>query len=106
MLIISLRLKRGAYPVYHQLKDEADLDEIKQALYTAFSMDESITWRQFIGQQLLPGETVDMYLANLRKLSIPFGGVKTKNWDLCFRKGCPLMLASSFEHHQSWMRWV
>ena len=74
-LVILLRLTGSAYAVYQQLRDKADLDEIKHALYTTFGMDESIAWRQFIRRRLLLGETVNMYLADLRKLSIPFGGV-------------------------------
>ena len=98
--VIPLRLTGGAYAVYQQLKDEADLDEIKHALYTAFGMDESLAWKQFIGRRLCPGETVDVYLADLRKLSVAFGGVSDRVLGCAFMEGLPedvsrLMRASS-----------
>ena len=43
-LVIPLRwLTEGAYAIYQQLKNKADMDEIEYAFYTTFSMDESIT---------------------------------------------------------------
>ena len=103
-LVILLRLTAGAYAVYQQLKKEANLDEIKYALYMAFGTDEFITWRGVIGRRLLPGETVRVYLTDLRKLSVPFGGISDQILDVHFWKGCLWMLAGSCEHHQSWVR--
>ena len=50
VLVIPLRLMGGTYSVYQQLKEKANLDEIKHAFYTAFGTDESNAWRQFIGR--------------------------------------------------------
>ena len=72
-LVIPLRLTKGAYAVYQQLGDDASLEEIKQALYAAFGADPFVAWRQFTEQRLEPDETVDVYLADLRKLAVPFG---------------------------------
>ena len=41
-MVIPLRLTKGAYAVYQQLGDDADLEEIKRALYTAFGTDPFI----------------------------------------------------------------
>ena len=72
-MVTSLRLTKGANAVYQQLGDDADLEEIKRALYTAFGTDPFIEWKQFVGQRLKPGETVDVYLADLMRLAVPFG---------------------------------
>ena len=56
--------------IHQHLKDEVYQDELKHALYTTFSIDKFLAWRLFIGQWLDPGETVDVYLANLRKLLV------------------------------------
>ena len=73
-LVIPLRLTKEAYAIYQQLRDDAGLEEIKQALYAAFGADPFITWRQFTEQRLEPGKTVDVYPADLRKLAMPFSG--------------------------------
>ena len=71
---IPLKLIKGAYTVYQQLGDDADLEDIKHALYTAFGTDPFITRKKFVRRLLKPSETVDIYLANLRRLAVPFGG--------------------------------
>ena len=70
--VIPLRLTRGAHTVYQQLRDKPDWDEIKHCLYTAFGTDPFVAWQQFICRRLHPRELVNVYLANLRKLSVPF----------------------------------
>ena len=49
-MVIPLRLTKRAYVVYQQLGDDADLEEIKRALYTPFGTYPFITWKQFVGQ--------------------------------------------------------
>ena len=73
-MMISLRLTKGTYAVYQQLGDDADLEEIKHALYMAFGTDLFITWKQFVRRWLEPSETVDVYLADLRRLAVSFVG--------------------------------
>lgn len=87
--VIPLRLTGGAYAVYQQLGDEPDWDEIKQSLYTAFGTDPFVAWQQFTSRTLQPKETVDVYLADLRKLSVPFGGVNDKILSCAFLVGLP-----------------
>lgn len=87
--VIPLRLTKGAYAVYQHLKNDADLEEIKRALYTAFGTDSFIAWKQFVGRRLEPGETVDVYLADLRKLAVPFGGATDCILECAFLVGLP-----------------
>ena len=86
--VISLRLTGVAYAVYQQLGDEPDWDEIKHCLYMAFGTDPFVAWQQFISWRLHLGETVDVYLANLQKLSVPFG-VNDKILSCAFLVGLP-----------------
>lgn len=66
-------------------KKNPTLTEIKRALYT----DLFVTYQQFLGHQLLPGETVDVYLADLLKLSVPFGDVNERMLGCVFVAGLP-----------------
>ena len=84
-----MRLKKGAYAVYQQLWDDADLEEIKHALYTTFGTDLFITWKQFVGQWLEPSEMVDIYLADLRRLAVPFDGATYCILECAFQAGLP-----------------
>ena len=88
-MVILLRLTKGAYAVYQQLGDDADLEKIKCALYTAFGTDPFIAWKQFVRWQLKPSETVDVYLADLRKLAVPFGGATDHILECAFLAGLP-----------------
>ena len=51
--------------------------------------DPFVTWRQFTEQRLEPGETVEVYLADLRKLAAPFGGVTNRILGCTFLAGLP-----------------
>ena len=88
-LVIPLRLTKGAYAVYQQLGDDTGLEEVKQALYAAFGADPFVTWRRFTERRLEPGETVDIYLADLRKLAAPFGGTNDRILGCTFLAGLP-----------------
>ena len=88
-LVIPPRLTKGAYAIYQQLGDDAGLEEIKQALYSAFGADPFITWRRFTERRLELGETVDVYLADSRMLAAPFGGVTHSILGCAFLVGLP-----------------
>lgn len=75
--------------MYQQLRDDADLEEIKQALYAAFGADPFVAWRQFTERRLGPDETVDVFLADLRKLAAPFGGASDQILGCAFLAGLP-----------------
>ena len=72
-MVIPLRLTKGAYAVYQQLGSDADLGEIKHAMYTLLGQTPS-SCEKFIRRRLEPGKTVDVYQADLRRLVVPFGG--------------------------------
>ena len=71
-----MRLLKQAYAMCQQLGDEVNLEEIKHALYTAFGTISFLAWKQSIGWQLNRGETVEIYLTDLRRLLVPFGSMK------------------------------
>ena len=67
--VIPLRLSGGAFAVYQQLsvEEKQSYEKIKAALYKAFAIDPATAWEQFEARALHPGETVDVYLAELTK---------------------------------------
>lgn len=55
----------------------------------AFAPDKFTAYEQFEARILRPGETVDVYLADLRKLSVLFGGVPDSAMACVFVQGLP-----------------
>ena len=51
------------------------LDAIRQALYAAFALDQFAAYERFESRRLEPGESPDVYLADLRRLAELFGGM-------------------------------
>ena len=74
-LVIPLRLTGGASAVYRQLADEdkKDIVKLRAALKRAFAVDKYAAYERFSTRRLCPGETVDVYLAELRQLATLFG---------------------------------
>ena len=48
---------------------------------------ESIAWMQFMERRFLPDKTVDVYLTDLRKLSVPFDVVNDQILECVFLEG-------------------
>lgn len=71
---IPLRLAGGALSVYQQLSatEKTDMTAIKNALYKAFAMDPCMAYERFASRKLMPGETVDMFFMELKKLAVLF----------------------------------
>ena len=89
-LIIPLRLMGRAFIVFQQLKeDKRDFDWIKAALYAAFAADGFMAFDQFVKRQLNHGKSVDVYLAELRRLSVLFGGISNQDLACAFVQGLP-----------------
>lgn len=67
-----LPLTGGAYTVYLQLsqEDKTGVTRIKKALCAASATDTFTAYEQFASRTLRPGETLDAFLAELRKLMI------------------------------------
>ena len=89
--VVLMRLSGGAYAVYQQLSEEkrADFACIKDVLYTAFALSPVTAYKQFAARRLRPGETVDVYLAELRQLATQFGGMTERGLVCAFIAGLP-----------------
>ena len=66
-----------------------DSEKIKLALKTAFAVDAFTAYELFVARRLQPGETVDVYLAELRRLAVPFAGLPEKALVCAFVAGLP-----------------
>lgn len=90
-LVIPLRLKGGASAVYRQLAeaDRKDVDKLKDALKRAFAVDKYAAYEQFSTRRLRPGETVDVFLAELQQLATLFGGMSDEGLGCAFVAGLP-----------------
>ena len=89
--VVPMRLTGGAFAVYQQLSEDGkrDYGYIKDALLTAFAMDSCAAYAQFVMRRLRPNETVDVFLAELRKLSVPFEGMTKRGLEAAFVHGLP-----------------
>lgn len=89
--VIPLRLTGGAFAVYQQLsaEEKCDYESIKAALYKAFATDPATAWEQFEARTIHLGETVDVYLAELKKLTVLFGGLPERALAYKFLSGLP-----------------
>lgn len=89
--VLPLRLTGGAFSVYQQLDDadKGDATKIKSALLTAFAIDKFAAYEQFISRKLRRGESVDVFVADLRHLATLFGGVSDSALICAFVAGLP-----------------
>lgn len=89
--IVPLRLTGGAFAVYQQLStaDKLVYTKIKGALVSAFASDRFCAYEQFITRRLGDGESVDVYLADLRRLAVLFGGMPDTSLACAFVAGLP-----------------
>ena len=65
------------------------MDAVKDALFTAFAMDDYAAHTAFVTRRLLPGESVDVYLASLRRYATLFGSVTDRQLAAAFVNGLP-----------------
>ena len=89
--VVPMRFSCGAYAVYQQLSEEkmADFACIKDVLYTTFALNPMTAYKQFAVRRLRNGETVDVFLAELRKLATQFGGKTERGFVCAFIAGLP-----------------
>ena len=89
--ILPLKLKGDAFTVYSQLSagDRKSLQAVKDALCSVFAPDAIGAYEEFVARRLRPGEAVDVFLADLRRLSSLFGGVSDRTLACSFISGLP-----------------
>ena len=89
--VVLMRFSSGTYAVYQQLSEEkrADFACIKDVLYTEFAFNPVMAYKQFAARRLRPGEMVDIFLAELRKLATQFGGITERELVCAFIAGLP-----------------
>ena len=73
--ILPMLLDGPAFAVYKQLSDEdkADVKKSKEALLAAFGVECYQAYQQFTSKRMRGGESVDVFMADLRKLSLLIG---------------------------------
>ena len=89
--VIPLRPSDGAFAVYQQLsaEEKQSYERIKAARYKAFAIDPATAWEQFEARALHAAETVDVYLAELTKLTVLFGELPERALAYKFLAGLP-----------------
>ena len=91
-VVLPLFLSGGAFAVYQGLSDEIEEDykEVKNALTTAFSTSPLTAYEEFINRRLKENESVDVYLAELTRLSKLISSHVSEEWIRCaFILGLP-----------------
>jgi len=89
---VPLFLVGGAYSVYKSLSVDVkeDYAKLKQALLEAFSVDKFMAYEQFSRRKLEPGEQVDVFAADLKRLAALISKAQQEQFVLCaFIQGLP-----------------
>ena len=89
--VLPLRLTGGAFAVWSQLSpsSRSSLEDVRDALYAAFALDQHAAYEAFTSRRLRPSEAPDVYLADLRRLSALFGGISDRALACAFIAGLP-----------------
>jgi len=89
--VLPLRLTGGAFAVWSQLpaEERGSLDAVRTALFSAFALDQYAAYDAFSSRHLQPGESADVYLADLKRLATLFGGVPDCALACAFVAGLP-----------------
>lgn len=89
---MPLFLSGGAFEVYQSLKEDvkSDFTLLKSELMAAFSMDPTNAYVAFSRRTILPNESVDVYLASLRRLARLISVEPSDDWiKVAFLAGLP-----------------
>ena len=91
LYVIALRLAGSAYVVYQQLEKnkKKSLKEVEHALRTAYEVEPYVAWCQLMERKIEVGESVDEFLAALRKLGRLIGGLSNAALLYAFVRGLP-----------------
>ena len=89
--MIPLRLSGDDFAVYQQLSedDKRDAEKIKTALLQAFADDAFVAYSIFVRRKLNVNESVDVFMADLKRLSALFGGMSDQGLACAFVAGLP-----------------
>lgn len=89
--VLPARLTGGAFAVWLQIPEEkrCTVVAVRDALYDAFAMDPLAAYDAYASRRLQPGESVDVYLADLRRLATLYGGVPDRALACAFIAGLP-----------------
>lgn len=80
--VLPLFLSGDAFAVFDAMDsaDKASYGQIKSALTTAFSLETFSAYEAFVGRRFRQGETVDVYLADLRRLARLVHSAPSEEW--------------------------
>jgi hypothetical protein len=80
--VLPLFLCGGAFAVYDGLTDavKSDYALLTEALNQAFSANRFQAYEEFISRRLLPGESVDVYASDLRRLAKLIDPIVSDEW--------------------------
>ena len=90
-MVLPARLTGGAFAVWHQLSQERrhSTKAVRDALYNAFALDPLAAYDAYVSRRLQPGESPDVFLADLRRLATRYGGVPDRALACAFIAGLP-----------------
>jgi hypothetical protein len=82
---LPLFLSGGAFAVYQGLDTvvKNDYDLVKRALTSAFSMNQLKAYETFMNRRLAMAESVDVYLADLKRIASLVSGTVDEDWIKC-----------------------
>jgi len=94
--VLPLFLDGAAFAVYEQLEEEAqgDASKIEAALVTAFGTDAFQAYEEFRARVRQPGEPVDVFLSDLRRLASLAGVNSDALLRSAFVVGLPRMVST------------
>ena len=90
-LVLPARLTGGAFAVWLQMPEDRrrSAQAVRDALYEAFAMDSLAAYDAYVSRRLRSDESVDVYLADLRRLATLYGGVPDRALACAFIAGLP-----------------
>ena len=90
-LVLPARLTGGAFAVWLQMPEDRrhSAEAVRDALYEAFAMDSLAAYDAYANRRLRSDESVDVYLADLRRLATLYGGVPDRALACAFIAGLP-----------------
>lgn len=87
-------------------EERKDVGHIRDTLYVAFATDPFVAYNLFVDRCLNSNKSVDVYLADLRRLSTLYRGVFDHGIACTFVTGLPDTSGSCFVLPFEWMHWM